>query len=209
MDKHWPGQQNVSANGYTRSLCILDVPEDDTFDHRLANATIDSLRLAKQQQRPFAIFAGHRRPHLPWRLPRKWWDLYANRDVAPPAQPAVYADAPNVGFTVSLKAVSLCSCITVINNALLSRGHNTGFKMNSISLLDCWRIVSVGTSASGCFGRRVALHRRRDRTLSRLLRLPTTAVGRHSMRHLPVHSAARTTQLSRSWMTRSGEPWQC
>ena len=102
VDEHWPGLQNVSANGYTRSLCILDVPEDDTFDHRLANATIDSLRLAKQQQRPFAIFAGHRRPHLPWRLPKKWWDLYADREVAPPTQPNVYDDAPNIAFTVRL-----------------------------------------------------------------------------------------------------------
>ena len=97
-DANWPGK-NLSANGYTRSLCILDVPEDDTFDHRLANATIDSLRLAKQQQRPFAIFAGHRRPHVPWRLPRKWWDLYEGREVAAPAQPTTYADAPEIAFT--------------------------------------------------------------------------------------------------------------
>ena len=113
VDEHWPGK-NVSANGYTRSLCILDVPEDDTFDHRLANATIDSLRLAKQQQRPFAIFAGHRRPHLPWRLPKKWWDLYANREVAPPTQPNVYNDAPNIAFTVTL-----INCILMLPSCCL------------------------------------------------------------------------------------------
>jgi iduronate 2-sulfatase len=42
---------------------------------------------------------GHRRPHVPWRLPRKWWDLYAQRPVAPPTQPSTYAGAPEVAFT--------------------------------------------------------------------------------------------------------------
>jgi hypothetical protein len=123
VDEKWPGK-NLSANGYTRSVCILDgmfykqsavacdlqnserllvsillVPEDDTFDHRLANATVDSLRLAKTQNRPFAIFAGHRRPHVPWRLPKKWWDLYEGKDIAPPAQPSTYTDAPQIAFT--------------------------------------------------------------------------------------------------------------
>jgi environmental stress-induced protein Ves len=60
VDESWPGKPNQSANGYTRSLCVLDVAEDDTYDHRLSNATIDSLRLASQQHRPFAIFAGKR-----------------------------------------------------------------------------------------------------------------------------------------------------
>ena len=52
-----------APNGYTRSLCVLDIAEDDTYDHRLANYTIAGLRLAKQQKRAFALFAGHRRPH--------------------------------------------------------------------------------------------------------------------------------------------------
>lgn len=37
VDEKWPGK-NVSANGYTRSICILEVPEDDTYDHCLGNA---------------------------------------------------------------------------------------------------------------------------------------------------------------------------
>ena len=73
---------------------MLDIAEDDTYDLRLANNTIAALRLAKLQKRPFAIFAGHRRPHVPWRLPRKWWDLYNNTDIAPPTQPAIYTGTP-------------------------------------------------------------------------------------------------------------------
>lgn len=92
------------ANGYTHSLCILDIAKNDTFDHRLAHATIDSLELASTRWdegkgQPFAIFAGFRRPHVPWRLPRHWWDLYENRTVAPPLQTSVYTDAPQIGFT--------------------------------------------------------------------------------------------------------------
>ena len=93
------GLAGKPANGYTRSLCVLDIADDDTFDHRLANNTIAGLRLAKTQNRPFALFAGHRRPHVPWRLPRKWWDLYEGKDIAPPTQPDVYSDAPEIAFT--------------------------------------------------------------------------------------------------------------
>ena len=113
-EKGCPFFQTSAENAYTHSLCVLDIDREDTFDHRLANDTIHSLRFAAAANanasaaaegapaaaaKPFAIFAGFRRPHVPWRLPRYWWDRFANLTVSPPKNSSVYADAPQIAFT--------------------------------------------------------------------------------------------------------------
>lgn len=59
------------------SICLPEgLTVEDTFDYDLANYSIGSLQLAKQMGVPFFIMVGFRRPHLPWRLPRQFWDMY-------------------------------------------------------------------------------------------------------------------------------------
>lgn len=62
-----------------KSLPQLDQPVE--YDHRVATRTIESITRAKSLGKPFFIGAGIRRPHLDWRVPRRFWDLYANVDV--------------------------------------------------------------------------------------------------------------------------------
>ena len=75
--------------------CSVDEADDHFYDYGLANATIARLQyVAKQQQQqqqhtdtsmsavtPFFIQAGFARPHAPWRVPKRMWDLYENVDI--------------------------------------------------------------------------------------------------------------------------------
>lgn len=60
----------------------MDEPDENFYDHGLANATIERLRLAArllaEQGRNFFVQAGFARPHAPWRMPRRTPDGASN-----------------------------------------------------------------------------------------------------------------------------------
>jgi len=57
-----------------------DVPDTTYADGRVADETIKRLQAAKtrrdQEGTPFLIASGYARPHLPFSVPKKYWDLY-------------------------------------------------------------------------------------------------------------------------------------
>jgi iduronate 2-sulfatase len=54
-----------------------DVPDDAYADGRVAAETIQRLRQhAADPSKPFFIAAGFARPHLPFSVPKRYWDLY-------------------------------------------------------------------------------------------------------------------------------------
>jgi iduronate 2-sulfatase len=52
------------------------VNESDIFDHRLTQHTIEVLGQAKATSKPFMVFAGYKKPHAPWGVPSRMFDLY-------------------------------------------------------------------------------------------------------------------------------------
>lgn len=52
------------------------------YDHRLATRTLEALQHAKTQNSNFYITVGFRKPHLEWRTPQKFWDLYDGAGIA-------------------------------------------------------------------------------------------------------------------------------
>ena len=77
--------QNNSAGlaGPIAVWCGLDEPDAHFYDHGLAEDTLARLRWAAAQlqpdgrtPRPFFIQSGFARPHTPWRVPQRFWDLY-------------------------------------------------------------------------------------------------------------------------------------
>eukprot|EP00912_Choanoflagellata_sp_UC4_P001406 UC4_evm1s871 len=62
--------------------CAINEKDDHFYDHTLANNTIKQLRYVAPQYhkegKPFFIQSGFARPHAPWRVPRRIWDLYEN-----------------------------------------------------------------------------------------------------------------------------------
>lgn len=73
-----------------------DVPDAKYADGRVADETIKRLQAAKARREkdgtPFFIASGYARPHLPFSVPKKYWDLY---DPAKLPQPAI--DVPPAG----------------------------------------------------------------------------------------------------------------
>ena len=53
-------------------------PDSYHYDWQLANHTINTLNYVKKKGGPWFIAAGFRRPHLPWKFPQRFWDMYNN-----------------------------------------------------------------------------------------------------------------------------------
>jgi arylsulfatase A-like enzyme len=52
----------------------LDCKDDDLPDWQIANYGI--AELAKKHDQPFFLAVGFHKPHMPWNVPRKWFDLF-------------------------------------------------------------------------------------------------------------------------------------
>jgi arylsulfatase A-like enzyme len=60
----------------------LDIPDRETGDHRSVSWIIDQLE--REHDRPFFLAAGIYRPHLPWYVPREYFDMFPLTDVQLP-----------------------------------------------------------------------------------------------------------------------------
>ena len=62
-----------------------DVLDDAYADGRVANHAIDRLRnLSEYEKKPFFMAVGFARPHLPFSVPKKYWDMYDPKKLSMP-----------------------------------------------------------------------------------------------------------------------------
>ena len=62
-----------------------DVLDDAYADGRVANHAINRLRkLSENQEQPFFMAVGFARPHLPFSVPKKYWDMYDPEELPMP-----------------------------------------------------------------------------------------------------------------------------
>ena len=91
-DEYWPNQEvkvlpgEVVAKPMTRGdkdgprppwyfdWAPIDVPDEKLSDYRVADYVI--AEIGKKHDRPFFLAAGIFKPHIPWYVPRKYFDLY-------------------------------------------------------------------------------------------------------------------------------------
>jgi len=74
-------------------LCKWNMQMD--YDEEVRFRALEALRdFARRQDasRPFFLCASFTHPHEPYITTRRWWDLYRDDDIAPPAAPAVPLD---------------------------------------------------------------------------------------------------------------------
>lgn len=67
------------AGAKSNSWCPLPedkYPDSYHYDWQLANHTINTLKYVKNKGGPWFVAAGFRRPHLPWKFPKRFWDMY-------------------------------------------------------------------------------------------------------------------------------------
>jgi arylsulfatase A-like enzyme len=53
---------------------MLDVPDEEMNDYKMGNYAIDYLK--QKHEKPFFLACGIFRPHMPWQVPRKYYDMY-------------------------------------------------------------------------------------------------------------------------------------
>lgn len=58
-----------------------DVPDSCYEDNQIARKAVLELGKLKEQQQPFFLAVGFRKPHLPFIAPKKYWDLYRREDI--------------------------------------------------------------------------------------------------------------------------------
>lgn len=55
---------------------IVDIPDAQHKDGAIAEQALAAMRRLAKQKQPFFLAAGFVRPHLPFVVPRKYWDMY-------------------------------------------------------------------------------------------------------------------------------------
>lgn len=62
---------------------IEDVADDAYADGRIAAEGVRRLRAARDREEPFFLALGFVKPHLPFTVPKKYWDLYDKNSFSP------------------------------------------------------------------------------------------------------------------------------
>jgi len=90
--KNVPGKKNGPAYE------IADVPDDQYPDAEVAAKAIRRLKQLKHQGNPWFMVVGFYRPHLPFVVPKKYWDLYPRDTIRLPENNYIPEHAPQVSI---------------------------------------------------------------------------------------------------------------
>ena len=92
-----------SLGGPIAVWCPLDtLPDENFYDSNLADDTIARLRhgagVFNATGKPFFVMSGFARPHTPWRVPQRFWDLYTTEDIRLAEHKLPPKDMPGVAW---------------------------------------------------------------------------------------------------------------
>ena len=71
-----------------------DVPDNHYFDGMIADQAMASLESASERDQPFFMAVGFLKPHLPFTVPLRYWDLYREDDIDLASNPLMPVGAP-------------------------------------------------------------------------------------------------------------------
>ncbi len=78
------GEKNIHgyvSERFKPSTECADVPDEAYIDGQICNNALRYMKDLSQQEAPFFLAVGFKRPHLPFSAPEKYWDLYKREDV--------------------------------------------------------------------------------------------------------------------------------
>jgi arylsulfatase A-like enzyme len=79
---------------------VLDVPDEEMNDYKMASYAVDYLQ--KEHENPFFLGCGIYRPHMPWQVPRKYYEMYPLEEIVLPEVPDdELADVPRAGVRMA------------------------------------------------------------------------------------------------------------
>ena len=152
-----PGNQ---TKGKGVSYEITEAPDTAYTDGKIAAEVIEKLHIYQKEGKSFFLAAGFLKPHLPYTMPRKYWDRYRTSDFSleekdrlrPQGAPDVafhhwqelrgYTDVPNQGPVRTMLLDSLrrayYACITFVDaqiGKILDELKASGLDKNTIVVL--------------------------------------------------------------------------
>lgn len=78
----------------------LDNADEDLPDYRIASWTIEQLN--RRHDKPFFLACGFHKPHMPWNVPQKWFDLFPlDKIQLPPTLKNDLDDIPPAGVAMA------------------------------------------------------------------------------------------------------------
>ena len=73
----------------------IDMDDSEMSDYKIAEWAVN--KLDEQHDKPFFLCVGFVRPHVPWYVPKKWFDLFPLEDIkTPPYKPDDLDDVPEI-----------------------------------------------------------------------------------------------------------------
>jgi arylsulfatase A-like enzyme len=76
----------------------VDIPDNEHVDGAIADQALAAMRRLAEGNQPFFLAAGFIRPHLPFVVPRKYWELYEPAKIPLAENAFLPHDAPAVAF---------------------------------------------------------------------------------------------------------------
>lgn len=73
---------------------IVDIPDEQHIDGAITEQTLRAMRRLAKQDQPFFLAAGFIRPHLPFVVPRKYWELYDRSQIPLVKDPELPTGSP-------------------------------------------------------------------------------------------------------------------
>lgn len=86
--------QKKDGKSRGRPFAVSDLSDDEHSDGQVALKTMADMRRLKDSGQPFFLAAGFFKPHLPFIVPQKYWDLYPAEAIKLPANYHPPKDAP-------------------------------------------------------------------------------------------------------------------
>ncbi|MBI1375370.1 MAG: sulfatase-like hydrolase/transferase [Phycisphaera sp.] len=77
---------------------IIDIPDNRHIDGAIADQAIEAMARLVKRDEPFFLAVGFMRPHLPFVVPRKYWELYDRNALPLASNPYFPKDMPGVAF---------------------------------------------------------------------------------------------------------------
>ncbi|HCN76172.1 MAG TPA: iduronate sulfatase [Verrucomicrobiales bacterium] len=77
---------------------VLDIPDEEHFDGAIGEQAVAAMRRLAAEKQPFFLAAGFVRPHLPFVVPRKYWDLYDRAKIPLATNDHLPHGAPSMAF---------------------------------------------------------------------------------------------------------------
>jgi len=90
--------QNEGTSGIR--FAALDCRDDELADYKITDYAI--AELGKKHDKPFFLACGLHKPHMPWNVPRKYYDMFPLKDIElPPYTESDLDDVPPAGVRMA------------------------------------------------------------------------------------------------------------